>query len=139
MSCVFSSQDQFCPFSDQFCGFAYIIRLGDDFCLGITFAVVQGQPPKVKMTGKTYVQLLPLNSNHQEKNVRVIHLFCKSSATLFLMFELSSILILKSVSNYIVWKLNRYTNLLNFEEKGSFCPPNRNLTLSAKLSCEISN
>ena len=28
----FSSQDQFCPFWDQFCGFAYIIRLGDHFC-----------------------------------------------------------------------------------------------------------
>ena len=40
MSSVFSSQDQFCPFWDQFCGFAYIIRLGDHFCLGITFAVV---------------------------------------------------------------------------------------------------
>ena len=25
------SQDQFCPFWDQFCGFAYIIRLGDHF------------------------------------------------------------------------------------------------------------
>ena len=42
MSSVFSSQDQFCPFWDQFCGFAYIIRLGDHFCLGITFAAVQG-------------------------------------------------------------------------------------------------
>ena len=41
MSSVFSSQDQFCPFWDHFCGFAYIIRLGDHFCLGITFAVVQ--------------------------------------------------------------------------------------------------
>ena len=41
MSSVFSSQDQFCPFWDQFCGFAYIIRLGDHFCLGITFAAVQ--------------------------------------------------------------------------------------------------
>ena len=38
MSSVFSSQDQFCPFWDQFCRFAYIIRLGDHFCLGITFA-----------------------------------------------------------------------------------------------------
>ena len=36
MSSVFSSQDQFCPFWDQFCGFAYIIRLGDH-----TFAAVQ--------------------------------------------------------------------------------------------------
>ena len=41
MSSMFSSQDQFCPFWDQFCGFAYIIRLGDLFCLVITFAVVQ--------------------------------------------------------------------------------------------------
>ena len=41
MSSVFSSQDQFCPFWDQFCGFAHIIRLGDHFCLAITFAVIQ--------------------------------------------------------------------------------------------------
>ena len=41
MSSVFSSQDQFCPFWDQFFGFACIIRLGDHFCLGITFAAVQ--------------------------------------------------------------------------------------------------
>ena len=41
MSSVLSSQDHFCPFWDQFCGFAYIIGLGDHFCLGITFAVVQ--------------------------------------------------------------------------------------------------
>ena len=38
----FLSQDQFCPFWDQLCGFAYIIRLKDHFCLGITFAVVHG-------------------------------------------------------------------------------------------------
>ena len=38
---MFSSEDQFCPFWDQFCRFAYIIRLGDHFCLGITFAAVQ--------------------------------------------------------------------------------------------------
>ena len=47
MSSVFSSQDQFCPFWDQFCGFAYIIRLGDHFCLGITFAVVHAPFPEV--------------------------------------------------------------------------------------------
>ena len=40
MSSMFSSQDQFCPFWDHFCGFAYIIRLGDHFCLGVIFAVV---------------------------------------------------------------------------------------------------
>ena len=32
MSSMLSSQDHFCPFWDQFCGFAYIIRLGDHFC-----------------------------------------------------------------------------------------------------------
>ena len=43
MSSVFSSQDQFCPFCDQFCRFAYIIRPGDHFFLRITFAVVQSR------------------------------------------------------------------------------------------------
>ena len=41
MSSVFSRQDQFCPFWDQFYGFAYINRLANHYCLGITFAVVK--------------------------------------------------------------------------------------------------
>ena len=39
---MFSKRDQFCSFWDQFCRFAYLIRLGDHFCAGITFAAVQG-------------------------------------------------------------------------------------------------
>ena len=31
------------PILGSICGFAYIIRIGDHFCLGITFAAVQGQ------------------------------------------------------------------------------------------------
>ena len=38
---MFSKRDQFCSFWDQFCRFAYLIRLGDHFCAGITFAAVQ--------------------------------------------------------------------------------------------------
>ena len=29
---MFSKRDQFCSFWDQFCRFAYLIRLGDHFC-----------------------------------------------------------------------------------------------------------
>ena len=47
MSSVFSIQDQFCPFWDQFCGFAYIIRLVDHFCLGTTFAIVHAVPVQI--------------------------------------------------------------------------------------------
>ena len=41
ISSVFSKQDHFSSFWDQFCRFAYLIRLGDHFCAGITFAAIQ--------------------------------------------------------------------------------------------------
>ena len=44
MSSVFSKRDQFCSFWDKFCRFAYLIRLGDHFFAGITFAAVQALP-----------------------------------------------------------------------------------------------
>ena len=59
MSSVFSSQDQFCPFWGQFCGFAYIIRLGDHFC-GRTGALANQEiGPKLTLKFVSEPHILP--------------------------------------------------------------------------------
>ena len=45
---------QFCSFWDQFCRFAYLIRLRDHFCAGITFEAVH----RLKTAGATFQRIL---------------------------------------------------------------------------------
>ena len=66
---VFKS-GQFCPFWDQFCSFAYIIRLGDRFCLRITFAVLQHCPFKIFILFQNFY--IPPGFNGLQSKVEII-------------------------------------------------------------------
>ena len=44
--CVLKTEYQISSFWERFCRFAHIIRLGNHFCLGITFTAVQAHLKK---------------------------------------------------------------------------------------------
>ena len=65
---MFSDRDQFCSFWDQFSSFAYLIRLEDHFCAGITFAAIQMQRQSA-IARQTELKL-PESSGPENQNYR---------------------------------------------------------------------
>ena len=81
---MFLKRDRFCSLWDQFCRFAYLIKSGDHFCVGITFAAVHGQ--------KLAIGLLPGYVNWRPAEVGIMKEVLKRD-TLGAAFELLRTLI----------------------------------------------